>query len=108
MSEDLSATKALARLRRKITVENLWMYIVRILEKYGPMKAYEIKKKLVEEYGIKPATITVYIVVYKMRRENLLETVEVGGETLYRPTEKGLKALREAKAILDWARKALE
>ncbi|MDT7865340.1 MAG: PadR family transcriptional regulator [Desulfurococcales archaeon] len=108
MSEDIHSTKALARLKKKLTIENLWMYIVRILEKHGPLKAYEIKKKLAEEYGIKPATITVYIVVYKMRREKLLETVEVGGETLYKPSEKGVAALKEAKTILDWVRKALE
>jgi Fe2+ or Zn2+ uptake regulation protein len=108
LSEDVLTTKALVRLKRKVTIENLWMYIIRILEKYGPLKAYEIKKKLAEEYGLKPATITVYIVVYKMRREKLLETVEVGGETLYKPSEKGLIALREAKSILDWVRKALE
>lgn len=109
MSGDTAkTTKAVERLRRKITVENLWMYVIRILEKHGPLKAYEIKKKLEEEYGIKPATITAYVVVYKMRREGLLETVAVGGDTLYKPTEKGLRALEEAKKILEWARKALD
>jgi len=108
LSEDIIETKALARLKRKLTIENLWIYIIKILEKHGPLKAYEIKKKLVEVYGIKPATITVYIVVYKMKREKLLETIDIGGETLYKPSERGLKALKEAKAILDWVRKALE
>lgn len=100
-------TKALERLKRKLTIENLWMYIVRLLEKHGPLKAYEVKKRLEEEYGVKPATITVYIVLYKMRREGLLDTVSVGGETLYKPSEKGLKALEEARRILEWAVKAL-
>jgi len=108
LSEEVRTTKALSRLKRKLTVENLWMYIIRILKEHGPLKAYEIKKKLAEEYGVKPATITVYIVIYKMRREKLLETVEVGGETLYKPSEKGVAALEEARAFIDWVRKALE
>ncbi len=102
----MSETKAVQRFKRKITVENLWMYIIKILAAGKPLKAYEVKKKL-EELDIKPATITVYIVLYKMTREGLLETVSLGGETLYRPTEKGLKALSEAKNILEWARRIL-
>lgn len=108
MSEDSFETKALTRLRRKLTIENLWMYVVRLLERRGPLKAYEVKKWLEKDYGIKPATITVYIVLYKMRREGLLETIQVGGETLYKPSEKGLKALEEARKILEWARRALD
>lgn len=103
----MSETKAVQRLKKKITVENLWMYIIRILAEGNPLKPYEVKKKL-EELDIRPATITVYVVLYKMTREGLIETVSVGGETLYRPTGKGLKALSEAKSILEWARSILE
>jgi len=100
-------TKALIRLKRKLTIENLWMYIIRVLTETGPLKAYEIKKKLEEKYNIKPAIITVYVVIYKMTREGLLETVNIGGDTLYKPTEKGLKALGEARRFLDWVRESI-
>lgn len=92
--------KAVERLKRKITIENLWIYIIKILKEEQPLKAYEVKKRLVKKYGIKPATVTVYVILYKMLKDNLIETVKVSGETMYKPTEKGVQALEEAKKIL--------
>jgi len=101
----LIKTRALERLKKKLTIENLWMYIVSILTNTEPLKAYDIKKKLWEKYRIKPATVTVYTVVYKMTREGLIKTVKVSGETRYTVTDKGLEALKEAKEFI---RKILE
>ncbi len=93
-------TKAVERLRRKLTLENLWIYIVRILGDEPGLKAYDVKKRLRDRYGIKPATVTVYTTLYKMTREKLLETRDEGGDKRYYVTEKGAAALEEAKKIL--------
>ncbi len=98
-------TKALDRLRRKITVENLWIYIVKILLDEPGLKAYDVKKRLRDKYGIKPATVTVYTALYKMTRERLIEAYSDDGDKRYRVTEKGAAALEEARKIL---REALE
>ncbi|MEN2999345.1 MAG: PadR family transcriptional regulator [Acidilobaceae archaeon] len=100
-------TKALERLRRKVTLENLWMYVVKILSEEGPLRGYEVKKRLEERYGIRPATVTAYVVLYKMSREGLIEPVSLGGDTLYRPTQKGLEALEEARKILEWVSRSI-
>jgi len=89
--------KALERLKRKITIENLWLYIINILlEK--PTYAYDVKKRIVERFGFRPATITVYTVMYKMVREGLLEKDENG---VYRVTEQGRRAYEEALKLLE-------
>jgi len=89
--------RAVERLRRKITIENLWLYVINILlEK--PTYAYDVKKRIVEKFGFQPATITVYTVMYKMTREGLLEKDENG---TYRVTEQGKRAYEEGLKILE-------
>jgi PadR family transcriptional regulator PadR len=66
---------AYERLLRKITKENLWLYILKMLME-RPMYAYEINKKLKETFGFSTSTVTVYVVLYKMRREGLIQTGE--------------------------------
>ena len=95
------SVRALERLKKKITIENLWMYIIRILMEQEPLKAYDIKVLLREKYGIKPATVTVYSVVYRMVRDNLIKPVKVSGETRYRVTEQGISALKKAIEFLE-------
>lgn len=97
----MDSSRALRRLVRKITVETLWVYIIRILISSGPMRAYEIKKKLFEVFGLKVPTITVYTVVYRMCGEGLLETVKSSNEVLYRVTEKGIKEFQNAMQLLE-------
>ncbi|RLG84668.1 MAG: PadR family transcriptional regulator [Thermoprotei archaeon] len=95
------SVKALERLKRKITIENLWMYIIRILVEQEPLRAYDIKVLLREKYGIKPATVTVYSVIYRMASDNLIKPVQVYGETRYRVTEQGKIALKKAIELLE-------
>ena len=59
------------RLVRKLTKENLWIYILRLLQEKD-MYAYEIKRILKERFAVNPATITVYVVLYGMERERLI------------------------------------
>lgn len=94
---------AYKRLTRKLTVENLWMYILKMLSE-KPMYAYEIKRALKERFGFTVATITVYMVLYKMTREGLVEKVHVDGDSrrqYYRSTERGLNTLREGLRFLE-------
>jgi PadR family transcriptional regulator PadR len=62
---------AYERLVRKLTKENLWIYILRLLQE-REMYAYEIKKTLNERFAVNPATVTVYVVLYGMERERLI------------------------------------
>ncbi|MEM2008650.1 MAG: PadR family transcriptional regulator [Ignisphaera sp.] len=94
-------SKALKRLIRKVTIETLWLYIARILHDSEPMKAYDVKKKLQEVFNINPPTITVYTVVYRMNKEGLLDTIRIGGEVLYKLSDRGRKEFYEALEFLE-------
>jgi len=86
------------RLRKKLTKENLWLYILRMLTE-RPMYAYEINKNLEDRFGFSTATITVYVVLYKMLFEGLIRAKRgrpIKGRPnrkYYEITEKGIKSL---------------
>lgn len=91
-------SRALKRLKDKLTKENLWLYIVKELAE-EPMYAYKVKVMLREKYNINVATVTVYTVLYRMEREGLITKVR-GDETTYRATERGLEQLNKALAFM--------
>ncbi|MEN3059475.1 MAG: PadR family transcriptional regulator [Candidatus Methanosuratincola petrocarbonis] len=96
---------AYERLAEKITRENLWLYVMRLLMD-RPMYAYEIRERISEEFGFEPATITVYIVLYGMEREGLLSSSKEASagkkvaRRYYRPTEKGIETFRRGLELL--------
>ena len=89
-----SHSSAYFRLIRKLTKENLWLYILKLLQDRS-MYAYEIYKTIHSQFEFTIATITVYVVLYKMQREGLIQIAEektVLGKPerkYYRITEKG-------------------
>lgn len=96
---------AYERLSEKITKENLWLYVMRLLMD-RPMYAYEIRERIPEEFGFEPATITVYVVLYGMEREGLLASTKESSagkkvaRRYYRPTEKGVETFRRGLDLL--------
>lgn len=97
---------AYERLIRKLTKENLWLYILKMLSEKS-MYAYEIKKALRERFNITPATVTVYVILHKMKRENLIrveKSMAVFGRPdriYYEITEKGAKTLNQGRRFLE-------
>lgn len=93
----MTEPQPLERLRRKLTIENLWIYVISSILKHGPTYAYDIKKRIIQDYGIKPATITVYTVIYRLEREGILEK---NPDSTYTVTKKGLDAYKRAIQLL--------
>jgi len=94
----LDESRALKRLKDKLTKENLWLYIVKELAE-KPMYAYKVKVVLREKYNINVAAVTVYTVLYRMEREGLIMKVKED-DTTYRATERGLEQLNKALAFM--------
>ncbi|MHC1592212.1 MAG: PadR family transcriptional regulator [Candidatus Helarchaeales archaeon] len=102
-------TEALDRLVKKITKENLWIYILRLLQD-KPHYGYEIRKNIKEKFGFSPATVSGYVILYKMKNDHLIEEVKVEDEeakesgkpnrTYYAITELGKQSMRNAKEYL--------
>lgn len=98
----------LNRLKRKLGIECLWVHILSLLEK-EPLYAYELQEMLEKELGISASRIISYRVLYPLESRGLVSsfTREVDGRErrYYEITDKGRKAVAEAKVFLDSVRK---
>jgi len=89
------------RLVSKLTKENLWMFILSMLNE-RPMYGYEV------------ATITVYVVLYRMSNEGLVKRLVDKDSRLglrkvfYQATEKGLDTYREGLKFIEQTYKLLK
>ena len=97
---------AYERLVKKLTVENLWIYILsslRIGQKYG----YEIGRYIEKKYGFRPGKVTSYVVLYRLAKEGLVILKEEKKDGFgpprkyYMVTKKGLKALKKGEKFLE-------
>jgi len=93
--------RALLRLQKKLTVENLWLYIIKILKESKPLRAYDIKVSLRERFNINTPAVTVYTVLYRMKRDGLIDAKREGGSVVYTPTERGLEAFKRGIAFIE-------
>ena len=96
---------AYERLVEKLTVENLWLYILRLLQE-KPLYGYEIRKQIQGRFNFAPAIITVYVVLYKLQREGLVKKVSMKGDNsaqrkYYAITNKGTDMLEAGKKFFE-------
>ncbi|MHA1238799.1 MAG: PadR family transcriptional regulator [Candidatus Odinarchaeia archaeon] len=105
MPSHRNEVKAFQRLKKKLTKENLWLYILRLLQE-KPRYGYEIKSEIKKRFNFSPATVTGYVILYKMGRDGLVETKWEQNEKgrpdrkYYTITEKGIKAMKMAKEFI--------
>lgn len=98
--------KAVQRLKNKLTKENLWLYVLRLLQE-GPKYGYELRKQIKERFDFSPGKVTSYTVLYLLRREGLVRVrkgEKEGGKPArkyYEITEKGREAMRIAKEVVN-------
>ncbi|AIF69554.1 PadR family transcriptional regulator [Palaeococcus pacificus DY20341] len=99
-------TSPMERLQEKLTKEVLWIYILSLL-KERPMYAYELKNKIKEKFGFEPATVSSYVVLYKLEKEGYVTAEWQESETgkpsrkYYALTEKGGKLLKEGTDFIE-------
>lgn len=71
------------------------------------MYAYEISKDMNEKFGFSTATVTVYVVLYKMQKEGFIHISQektVAGRPdrkYYEATEKGRETFLKGKKFLE-------
>jgi DNA-binding PadR family transcriptional regulator len=90
---------AFERLVEKLTKENLWLYILKMLSE-SPDYPMGLKKRFGSRFGFEPASITFYMVLYRLKREGLVESEVKGGRTVYRCTRRGEEELNRAVRYL--------
>lgn len=97
---------AFQRFVRKLTKENLWLYVLSLLRE-GPLYGYEVERMIRERFGFRPGKITCYVVLYMLRKEGLIDVSQtlpsdVGPpRRYYRINKRGEELLEKAKEFLD-------
>jgi len=93
---------AYERLEKSLTKSNIWLYVCKALID-GPKYAYQIVKEVKKKYGVKAATVTIYVVLSKMEREGLIRSVEgmVGPYRYYELTDHGWKTFLKGLKLIE-------
>ena len=99
-------SRAFKRLRKKTTIDNLWMYILRLLQE-KEMYGYELKESIKTKFGFEPATVTSYTILYKLEKDNLVSSHVLDNpegrpdRKYYAITSEGKKAMKKAKGLFE-------
>ena len=97
--------RPLDRLKKSVTHDNLWIYILKVLKEEKTMHAYELNKKIEQRFGFKPGNVTAYLVLKRLELNGYVKKVKstksLGPQrNNYTITEKGAKELKAALPLL--------
>jgi DNA-binding PadR family transcriptional regulator len=86
------------RLKRKVMIENLWIFVLKLLRKehYG----FEIRDMIKQNFGFWTGNVTAYKVLYALKRDGYVTSFTRSNKKYYSITEKGKKELAEAERFL--------
>lgn len=84
------------RLEKSNTTENLWLYILALLEN-KPLYGWEIPVMIEQKFGFRPGKITPYRVFYRLEADGFAKSLQKDRRRVYEITPKGLAELKKAK-----------
>ena len=87
------------RLTEKVLKENLWIFLFKLLAQKDEY-AYELRKKVNQEFGFWTGRVTGYRVLYLLENNGYVESYNKGRRKYYRLSEKGKEQLEKAKIFL--------
>jgi PadR family transcriptional regulator PadR len=87
------------RLKEKVLKENLWIFLFKLLSQNDEY-AYELRKKINQEFGFWTGRVTGYRVLYLLEKGRYVESYNKGRRRYYRLTDKGQEQLKKAKNFL--------
>jgi len=93
-------SRELGRLKRKLGIELLWVYLLSMLKK-KPSHAYVLRKEVEGKFGFLPGNVSVYVVLYKLEKHGFVNAKHEGNRAVYSITAEGKKLLKEAKKELE-------
>jgi DNA-binding PadR family transcriptional regulator len=92
--------KPLERLIKLNTKENLWIYVLKVVEKEHH-HGWEFPDIIEKEFGFKPGTITPYRVLYSLEAEGLVRSTFDDRRRVYEITDKGKEELKNIKSFYE-------
>ncbi|HDH07322.1 MAG TPA: PadR family transcriptional regulator [Thermoproteales archaeon] len=92
MEEDFSKSKPVIRLKKKLGIETLWIFLLAEL-KDSDDYPYSLRLRIREKFGFDPGTVMPYVVLKKLERDGYVSSYKRDGKRYYRITERGVKLL---------------
>ena len=93
-------SREIERLKRKLGIELLWIYLLSMLKK-KPSHAYVLRKEVKSKFGFLPGNVSVYVVLYKLEKHGFVRAKQDGNKSVYSITASGKELLKEAKKELE-------
>ena len=93
-------SREIERLKRKLGIELLWIYLLSMLKK-KPSHAYVLRKEVKRKFGFLPGNVSVYVVLYKLEKHGFVKAKREGNRSVYSITGSGKELLKEAKKELN-------
>ena len=91
--------RPLDRLKEKVHKENLWLYILRLLDKKSYC-GYYIRAAVKKKFGFWVGNVTSYKVLYLLEKGGHVESKKEGREIYYMITGKGKYELKAGNKFL--------
>jgi DNA-binding PadR family transcriptional regulator len=88
------------RLEKSNTTDNLWLYILAILDKKA-LYGWEIPGLIEHKFGFRPGKITPYRVFYRLESDGFVSSKMIERRRTYYITAKGKDELRKAKIFYE-------
>jgi len=95
----MAETRPVARLKHTLTRQNLWLYVLSTLNR-KKVYAYGLGAEMEKRFGWSHGLITSYVVLYKLEAEGLITSEYEERRKYYTITQKGKRALVEAKSYM--------
>ena len=92
-------TKPIKRLKDLLTTGNIWLYVLSIM-RTKKIYAYTLAEEIETEFYFKPSRVMIYLVLYRLEAEGMIESEFEQRRKYYTLTEKGRKTMAEAKDYL--------
>ncbi|MFA6375838.1 MAG: helix-turn-helix transcriptional regulator [Candidatus Paceibacterota bacterium] len=91
------------RLEKSNTTQNLWLYILALLDKQS-LYGWEIPTLIEKNFGFRPGKITPYRVFYRLETDGFVKSEIDKRRRIYKITPKGKE---EVKKAIDFYKKIL-
>ncbi|RLE67139.1 MAG: PadR family transcriptional regulator [Thermoprotei archaeon] len=95
----MKEVKPIRRLKRKLGIEVLWLFLLSQLAE-GDSYAYELIKFIEEKYGFNPGKVLPYVVLKRLENEGYVESYLKDKRKYYRLTPQGIALLKEGIAYI--------
>ena len=100
MDNALNNTSPGRRIKKHLTSGNLWIYVLSLIKKNKKLYAYTLNGKMEKKFKFKSNRVMIYLVLYRLENEKLIESEFKERRKYYKITKKGSVTLDNAKKFL--------